>query len=69
MPHYPALLSISAHDVEMSSTNPIEAAVEFEGSEGGGYMATLGMYHEIHCLVRMLFSSISVGAFNHGYLN
>jgi len=56
MPHYPALLSISAHDVELSSTNSIEAAVKFEDSEGGGYMATLGMYHEIHCLVGVLFA-------------
>lgn len=32
----------------MASENP-EQSVEVEG---GGYMGSLGVYHELHCLVR-----------------
>lgn len=56
MDAYPALLRISRSDFEESTIYSVDAAVQFEDAKdkSEGYMATLGMYHELHCLVGQL---------------
>jgi hypothetical protein len=52
MSKYPALLSFPKEDTERSTANTIERAVRLKDDNGkDGYMASLEIFHQIHCLV------------------
>jgi hypothetical protein len=52
MPEYPALLSVSMEDAERSTANPVETAVRLKDDRArDGHMASLEIFHQMHCLV------------------
>lgn len=51
MPDYPPVLKISTEDAQASTSVPLDTAVHLEETGNIGYMASLGFFHEIHCLV------------------
>jgi hypothetical protein len=51
MPDFPAFLSISASDAHMSTGHSLETAVRLNAPTGEGYMASLEIFHHLHCLV------------------
>ncbi|KAG5994684.1 hypothetical protein E4U43_003193 [Claviceps pusilla] len=45
------VLNVSRHEVHRSGNNArLDTAVELDGENGGGYMATIEMFHQLHCL-------------------
>ena len=52
MPEYPALVSVPMEDAAKSTANPIDTALRLKDDHGSdGYMASLEIFHQIHCLV------------------
>lgn len=51
MPFFPALLNVSREDFEKSTRYTAATAVQFR-ELNEGYMASLELFHQIHCLVR-----------------
>lgn len=52
MPGTPLILGVGAEELELSRNNfSLETVVELEADNGGGgYMASLEMFHQLHCL-------------------
>ncbi|KAM0667659.1 hypothetical protein ACQRIU_003524 [Beauveria bassiana] len=50
MPDYPPILNISTDDARASTSYSLETAVHLEETQNIGYMASLGLFHQIHCL-------------------
>ncbi|KAL7946385.1 tat pathway signal sequence [Trichoderma barbatum] len=50
MPDYPPLLNISIEDAQASTSYPLQTAVHLNETQNIGYMASLGFFHQIHCL-------------------
>jgi hypothetical protein len=48
MPEYPAFLNASKEDFETNTAYTAKTGVRFDD---GGYMVSLEMFHQIHCLV------------------
>lgn len=47
-----AVLNVSRGEIFRSgNTAAMETMVELDGENGGGYMGTLEMFHQLHCLV------------------
>lgn len=51
MPDYPPILNISIEDARASTSYSLETAVHLNETQNMGYMASLGFFHQIHCLV------------------
>jgi len=51
MPGNPAILNASAADVQQATSVSIDSAVKLPEDDGEGYMVTLEVFHQIHCLV------------------
>jgi len=51
MPDYPPVLNVSIDDAYKSTSYPLETAVQLNDTQNIGYMASLGFFHQIHCLV------------------
>lgn len=54
MPDYQPILNISTEDARASSSVPLDTAVHLEETDNVGYMASLGFFHQVHCLVSSL---------------
>ncbi|EGX96356.1 hypothetical protein CCM_01012 [Cordyceps militaris CM01] len=50
MPDYPPILNISTDDARASTSYSLETAVHLEETQNIGYMASLGLFHQIHCV-------------------
>ncbi|KAL6698591.1 tat pathway signal sequence [Trichoderma pleuroticola] len=50
MPDYPPVLNISTEDARASTSYPLKTAVHLNETQNIGYMASLGFFHQIHCL-------------------
>lgn len=53
MPDYPPVLNISTEDARASTSYPLKTAVHLNETQNIGYMASLGFFHQIHCLVSL----------------
>lgn len=53
MPDYPPVLNVSADDARKSTSYSLETAVHLNDTQNIGYMASLGVFHHIHCLVSL----------------
>jgi hypothetical protein len=51
MPDYPPILNISTADAQLSTAYPLETAIHLSETHNMGYMASLGFFHQLHCLV------------------
>lgn len=46
------VLNVSAEEIHRSGNDlSMETIVELDSANGGGYMATLELFHQLHCLV------------------
>ena len=55
MPGTAVVLNVSAADIETSSNAAYsDSIVRLDKENGGGYMATIELFHQLHCLVNTL---------------
>ena len=52
MPHYPAFIAVSESDAQMSTGHSLDTAVWWNTPKAKGYLASLEVFHHLHCLVR-----------------
>ncbi|RDW68187.1 hypothetical protein BP6252_09583 [Coleophoma cylindrospora] len=50
MKEYPPILNISTEDALRTTSYPLETAVHLKDAQNIGYMASLGFFHQLHCL-------------------
>ncbi len=51
MPAYPPIIGISREDAQISTSYPLATAVRLNDTRDHAYMATVGFFHQFHCLV------------------
>jgi hypothetical protein len=51
------VMNVSSNDVSRSMNNDrLDTAVRIDAENGGGYMGTIEMFHQLHCLVGLFRS-------------
>lgn len=59
----PAVLNVSREDAQRSTAYSLETAAQLPETDYNGYMASLEIFHQLHCLVSFL-SMVKIGVAN-----